>query len=334
MVVALGTLALGAVAHVHDNGTIEHASTTVRTGIIGSDARPRVVRPGAAPIARVSWRVPGGEVVQHVFAVDTGVVIDTENASPEAIAIGLQEVTDTGTTLHTVRPPGDRRADGTVVFPLPHRQTLRAVLSKRDVDPRSVADAQRVLQGWERVLERGMRTELSEPLQTQIDAARVDALLAPPSGDAFATLEAWGFDAEAISMWSHLGFRGRRAARRATGTGLLADVRAELFREGRGEIDVLPGFRPAWLGQHLAVHGIPLRDGRGGFALRWHGARPALLWELPEGLTIRVPALDPGFSSSAAQGEELLAAASPVLLSMGASARADGVAIDEPESFS
>jgi hypothetical protein len=70
-----------------------------------------------------------------------------------------------------------------------------------------------------------------------------------------------------------------------------------------------------WLGQSLEVHDAPTHSGRLSFALRWHGDRPALLWELDphDGagqVTITAPGLDPAWSSTEPRGEALL---SPVL---------------------
>jgi hypothetical protein len=73
---------------------------------------------------------------------------------------------------------------------------------------------------------------------------------------------------------------------------------------------MLPGFDPAWLGRHLAVHDVPVRRGLVSFALRWHGARPALLWDVPPGSLVRAPVLDSGWSSRDAAGEALLTAPS------------------------
>lgn len=71
-----------------------------------------------------------------------------------------------------------------------------------------------------------------------------------------------------------------------------------------------------WLGQGLEVHDAPTRWGRLSYAVRWHGTRPALLWELaphdgvpPVRLT--VPGLDPSWSSEEPSGEALLAPVEP-----------------------
>ena len=75
---------------------------------------------------------------------------------------------------------------------------------------------------------------------------------------------------------------------------------------------MLPGWRQTWRGLSLEVHGLPVGRGRLSYALRWHGERPALLWEVvtPEGddvpVTLRAPALDPTWAAEGARGEALL----------------------------
>ncbi len=78
---------------------------------------------------------------------------------------------------------------------------------------------------------------------------------------------------------------------------------------------LLPVVPPSWYGQSVDVHDLPTRHGVLSFALRWHGTRPALLWELTrrpgssdEPVTIAVPGLDAAWSTTAASGEALLAA--------------------------
>ena len=90
-------------------------------------------------------------------------------------------------------------------------------------------------------------------------------------------------------------------------------LRAELVADHGGDLVVAPGFRSAWQGGPLAVYGLPTRFGPMSYAVRWHGARPALLWELDsrlgqEPITVTAPALDKGWSSDQASGETLLAA--------------------------
>ena len=69
----------------------------------------------------------------------------------------------------------------------------------------------------------------------------------------------------------------------------------------------------AWLGQPVEVHDVPTRIGTVSWAVRWHGERPALLWDVvphdPEGQapSVTAPGLDPAFTATQWRGETLLA---------------------------
>jgi len=106
-------------------------------------------------------------------------------------------------------------------------------------------------------------------------------------------------------------------------TGFLGLVRRMLVRDV-ATLDVDGGSRaglalcsvvPAgWLGQSLEVHDAPTAAGSLSFGVRWHGDRPALLWELVPhvdqgAVTITAPGLDPDWSTSERKGEALLAPA-------------------------
>jgi len=89
----------------------------------------------------------------------------------------------------------------------------------------------------------------------------------------------------------------------------LADRLANSSTDG---LDLLGDVPDAWLGGGVEVHGLATPHGRLGFAIRWHGERPALLWELERHddrpVVLRVPGLDTAFSTVEASGEVLLAA--------------------------
>jgi hypothetical protein len=98
--------------------------------------------------------------------------------------------------------------------------------------------------------------------------------------------------------------------------GLLSFVRDLLVREDGDGLALSSLVPEAWLGQGWEVHGAPTAHGRISYAVRWHGERPALLWELephdgvgPVRLT--VPGLDPTWSSTDRRGEALLAPVDP-----------------------
>lgn len=91
----------------------------------------------------------------------------------------------------------------------------------------------------------------------------------------------------------------------------LSTVRGLLVGESAEGLAVLPAGMGPWYRQPVALHGAPTRWGRFSFALRWHGTRPALLWELDRhgstAVTIAAPALDPVWSTTEPKGEALLA---------------------------
>jgi hypothetical protein len=96
---------------------------------------------------------------------------------------------------------------------------------------------------------------------------------------------------------------------------LLVTVRDLLLRESADGLVLLPDVPEDWYGRGIEVHDAPTGFGTCSFGIRWHGDRPALLWELdphagvgPVRLT--VPGLDPTWSSTEPRGEALLA---PVL---------------------
>ena len=107
----------------------------------------------------------------------------------------------------------------------------------------------------------------------------------------------------------------------APAAALLARVRPGLVDDTGPDpsVSLFAGFPSGWLGQAVEVHEAPSRFGPISCAVRWHGARPALLWDLqspegrslPAGLTLHAPALDPSWSTTVPRGEALLAQPAP-----------------------
>ena len=105
------------------------------------------------------------------------------------------------------------------------------------------------------------------------------------------------------------GHHGRAAA------DFLSFVRNMLVRETRdGGLALCTMLPDAWAGQGIEVHDAPTHFGLMGFAVRWHGERPALLWELAPHDDVRAagpvritaPGLNPAWSTTELKGEALL----------------------------
>ena len=60
---------------------------------------------------------------------------------------------------------------------------------------------------------------------------------------------------------------------------------------------LLAEWPPAWNGQPFDVRDAPTRRGPVSYSVRWHGERPALLWDAPGGTRLRAPGLDPVWST-------------------------------------
>lgn len=89
-----------------------------------------------------------------------------------------------------------------------------------------------------------------------------------------------------------------------TGPALIPWTEERLARGG----ELLPNGLPSdWLGQSLDVYGIPTGAARSvSFAIRWHGERPAVLWEQTGGTqSLTAPVVAPGWTTDEVSGEAL-----------------------------
>ena len=123
--------------------------------------------------------------------------------------------------------------------------------------------------------------------------------------------------------------------RSATPTEPPAGVRSVAWLESRlargGAL--LPEGRPsAWPGSSVDVYGVPTTPGSTvSFAIRWHGARPAVLWEQTgDPVRLSAPIAAPAWSTSEASGEALWP---PPPGAVPGDAPGDGAAGPEPGSF-
>jgi hypothetical protein len=99
----------------------------------------------------------------------------------------------------------------------------------------------------------------------------------------------------------------------ATGAAFLRLVRQVLVREAPDGLTLCSVLPAGWAGQGLEVHDAPTAWGSLSYGVRWHGERPALLWELTphdadgEAPVLRAPGLDPTWHRQELRGEALLA---------------------------
>lgn len=68
----------------------------------------------------------------------------------------------------------------------------------------------------------------------------------------------------------------------AQGLGLLGEVARFVPAEDGAAfgVDLLSGFEPGWRGQNIEVRNIAVPAGRLSYAVRWHGQRVAILWDI------------------------------------------------------
>ena len=90
------------------------------------------------------------------------------------------------------------------------------------------------------------------------------------------------------------------------GVRLLGHVYDRLVRPVVGGADLLPCLPREWYGQSVEAHNLRVPAGTVGVAVRWHGARPALLWECSAPMRLTASALDPSWSVAATTGGEAL----------------------------
>ncbi len=90
----------------------------------------------------------------------------------------------------------------------------------------------------------------------------------------------------------------------------IASTVGDTGEAGGVRIDLLPEVPPDWFARPVDVRGFGTLWGRVSFSVRWHGRRPALLWERTGGhdrVELRCAGLDPSWSSVEQHGETLLA---------------------------
>ncbi len=136
--------------------------------------------------------------------------------------------------------------------------------------------------------------------------ARRDAWDADAALDAAAVLLAGAGERRAVRDIARL-VAGRVPAPPPSTAPGIAAVPALERRLARGAALLPDGIPDAWLGASLEAHGVPAGPASTvSFALRWHGDRPAVLWEVTgELVELHAPVLAPAWRSGDRSGEAL-----------------------------
>jgi len=109
------------------------------------------------------------------------------------------------------------------------------------------------------------------------------------------------------AMRARLGAVGSDPCTPPDGVRFAAWLVRRLVRPTVAGADLFAGYDDAWRGRGVEAYGAPAGRSTIGAALRWHGARPALLWEASPPVKLACTALDPSWSTAAERGETLLA---------------------------
>ena len=132
-----------------------------------------------------------------------------------------------------------------------------------------------------------------------------------------AELDALVAEAGPLTAWSGPGPSGRMVGHDlAASAAFVIALRHQLVSETSDGLALVPVHPDGWYGGGVEVHDLPTEWGRVSFGIRWHGIRPALLWDLEphEGVgpvVLTVPGLDPTWSTTDQRGEALLGEVRP-----------------------
>jgi hypothetical protein len=124
-------------------------------------------------------------------------------------------------------------------------------------------------------------------------------------------------DAGPTGAWPGPGRGGRGIGHDlAASAAVLVAARSLLVSERGDGLALLPVYPATWYGAGVELHDAPTAAGQISYAIRWHGLRPALLWELAPHpgrgpVTLTIPGLDPTWSTTELRGDALLAEVTP-----------------------
>jgi hypothetical protein len=178
-----------------------------------------------------------------------------------------------------------------------------------------------VVEPTERLARRGAKRGASEPeVADAVHALEAVRLVARRAGDDVADGDVGRALERVLARHGEVDrsfgrISGFADARRATSVGrfVRSIERRIVDRQGVDGAVILPGGIPtSWIGSNFEVHSIPVSSTTSlSFAVRWHGDRPAVLWEQHgEPVTLSAPDIDAEWRSDEVTGEALWSAPS------------------------
>jgi hypothetical protein len=273
-----------------------------------------------APMVVAFVVVPNARRIRRIDLGDTTVSVDRRAAlwlprPPPRVAVGAdtESAVVDGRAVEQWPGPGAERA--AFLYPLAHGAIIRVaqplapprrLARAKPSRPSSLPTAAQVARGWRAHTVSGPQFEVPDArLADAVSATRARALMsgAAPAEvvePSYAAVEALLDAASPVVTWPEPD-AGRR---------LLALVRAILVREVDGGLALCTDVPAAWAGQPIEVREAPTGFGTLSYAVRWHGRRPALLWELEGDAPVRLtaPGLDAAWFSDEPRGDALLRA--------------------------
>ena len=123
---------------------------------------------------------------------------------------------------------------------------------------------------------------------------------------------------------------------------LIAARRAVVDEPGGtgGPVAIVPGVPSEWFGAAMEAHAVPVTGGDVAFGVRWHGDRPAVLWDVDTAAPTSVcaPSLDADWSDERPKAEALLGVTADLRLEEAPRGPEPGQGIsievdDDPDSF-
>jgi hypothetical protein len=330
-----------------DHWHVPAASASRRQRVIGNT--PVVETVIRVPGGDVAWRAAAAATSEG-----GAIAVEFENSATIPVALGIALITPADLaeplsrpSIHFTAPARSVAADGGVellVHPVSHGSTWRA--SVGPTPPAALPPLDTIVRGWQALTRQGASIATgNEAMDETLATARASLLLhaanlAAPKDKLrrAAVANALTYlghedEAEALRVAARLRPQRRglplvsnpHSAYSAdplrtledpvTAAATVAAIRKALVDDSqRRVIDILPAANDSLRGRAVDITNLPTNFGPISFALRWHGDKPALLWDAPparrrrDQITLRASALDSEWETTEQAGEALLRA--------------------------